>query len=86
MTSEMKTTIGPEDVLAIELECKCGTRLSRPVKTFRSEPRECPNCHAAWPSQDLGELGDIAYKLRGFTDGRERPFSIRFEIAQSKRL
>ncbi|HEX3661646.1 MAG TPA: hypothetical protein VHU89_09460 [Acidobacteriaceae bacterium] len=89
MTSETKTTVEPEDILAVELECaECHARFSRPLRAYKADPQECPNCHAVWSSQDLGELRDIAYKLATFTETAKRnlmKFRIRFEISHPPR-
>jgi hypothetical protein len=89
MTTELKTTIGPEDVLAIDLECmKCHTRLSRSLTDFKADPQACPNCRTTWSAQDLGELRDIAYKLNSFAEVAKRnlmPFRVRFELVGESR-
>lgn len=93
MTSETKTTIGPEDVLAIELECtRCGTRVSRLLRDYHSDPHGCPNCGDRWHhlTQEFGEMSRLVMALRMFADkcsgNSALPFRMRMEIAQPKAL
>ena len=47
MTSETRTTIEPEDIRAIELECaKCGFRSICKVGSWFQQLIACPNCNS----------------------------------------
>jgi hypothetical protein len=92
MTSETKITIGPEDILAVEIECcKCGTFISRPLGEFRLTSRTCPNCGVDWIhlNQEFGELERLVLSLRMFaaknSSKNGMPFQVKFEIASQNR-
>ncbi len=92
MTSEMKTTIGPEDILAMELECAgCGSIVSRPIKDCRLSTRSCPNCGAMWidMQREFQELERLVLTLRMFSSRASEksgmPFRVKFEIAQPRK-
>ena len=87
MTTEMRTTIQPEDIQAIEIECsKCHSKIVRRLDQWGKEIVACQSCGDIWMAyQDLlKRLPALATQIRGFsnleTGERNAPFSIRFEI------
>jgi ribosomal protein L37AE/L43A len=87
MTTETRTTIQPEDILAIEVECsKCHSKVVRRLDQWGKKLFACSSCDADWMAyQDLlNRLAGLATQVRGFYDletgERKAPFSVRFEI------
>jgi hypothetical protein len=91
MTSETKTTIGPEDILAIELGCvKCNARVTRRVDNYIGDPPNCPNCGERWShfAQAFGELNRLVMVLKMFADrprNGDFPFRAKFELVEPKK-
>ena len=92
MTSEVKTTIEPGDILTIEIECTvCGSCATRMVSDYRGKIFGCNNCNAIWEhlSTEFNQLSQLVNLIRFFAvkqtakDGL--PFRLRFEIAEQKR-
>ena len=87
MTTEVRTTIQPEDIQAIEVECsKCHSKVVRRLDQWGKEFFSCQSCGTEWIAyQDLlKHLTELAAQIRGFYDletgERKAPFSVRFEI------
>ncbi len=91
MTIETRTTIEPNDVVAVEVLCKgCGCSTSTPLGRWRIEPSGCGNCGAKWGfvESDFRQLSQLISLLRSFgsTQAAETlPFKLRFEIAQPRK-
>ena len=89
MTSETRTTIEPEDIRAVELECvKCGYRSVRNVDNWLHEPIACPNCHANWLHlrEDFGRIATLVNMLNILSRKQDSPeVVIRFELVAPKR-
>jgi ribosomal protein L37AE/L43A len=87
MTTETRTTIQPEDIRAIEIECaKCHSKVVRRLDNWGKEIVACQSCGEVWIAyQDLlDRLPLLATQIRKFYDletgERKAPFSVRFEI------
>jgi hypothetical protein len=92
MTSEMRTTIEPGDIAAVELECKsCLSRTIRPIGLALQGAEKCPNCSAVWPVQLANELnqieilGSMLSAVSKFKTNKAIPFTIRFELSEPLR-
>jgi DNA-directed RNA polymerase subunit RPC12/RpoP len=91
MTSETRTTIEPEDIRAVELECaNCGGRIISAVdKWYIQSPIACPNCNVSWTHlrNDLfPTLAKFANMLGILSRKQDSPtVIIRFELATPKR-
>jgi hypothetical protein len=84
MTSELRTTIEPGDVLAIELECKsCHSRSIRLIGRHLDSMERCATCGAAWPAtlgSELNQFKTLASMLAATADlqrHKDMPFTIR---------
>ncbi len=91
MTSEVRTTIEPGDVIAIELECKsCHSRSIRPIGRHMDSMERCATCGAAWPAilgNELTQFKALASMLAATEDlqgHKDMPFPIRLEIESRK--
>jgi hypothetical protein len=91
VTSEIRTTIEPGDVLAIELECKnCQSRSIRPIERHLEGVEKCSVCGNVWPvalANELNQLKNLVSMLSAVTslqEHRQMPFVIRLEIATQK--
>ncbi len=87
MTKELKTTIEPSDILAVEITCThCGTVISQQIGVWQNNMAQCPSCNTTWMPhrQFLIYIGDIVTRLRHLTSlPKENPgpsISIRFAI------
>lgn len=93
MTRETKTTIQPDDIKSVEIECtKCHNRIVRPAATmWQQEIMSCPGCGTPWmPYREvLTRLRDMVFQLQTFSNlpsqGNGVPFSIRFEISEEEK-
>jgi len=88
MTSETRTTIEPEDIRAVELECaKCGFRSICKVGSWFQQLIACPNCNASWLPlrEEFTKLSVLANTLHILSHRQKPPdVVIRFEIAAPK--
>lgn len=85
MTTELRRTIEPSDVLAIEVECgQCHSRSVRRLDNWQSDIKMCPNCNTSWHgnSAALGMLQDIANRFWQLSNlmNKDLPFTVRFEL------
>lgn len=92
MTSEVKTTIEPSDILTIEIECSaCGSRIVRLVSDYRARIYGCTNCNASWEhlSSEFKQVSELVNLLRFFAAKQSSkdglPFQLKFELAEQKR-
>jgi hypothetical protein len=93
MTTETRTTISPDDIKAVEIECtKCHFRIVRPAGSVAAqELSACPGCGVAWiPYREtLSNLRNVVFQLRSLSNPPSQadgvPFSIRFEISGDKK-
>ena len=85
MTTELRKTIEPSDIIAIEVECaNCHSRTVRRVDNWQQSIRMCSNCQSMWQgaSTPLGLLEEVTHKLlqlSAFTPDKV-PFTIRLEL------
>lgn len=69
MTAEHRTYIAPHDIAAIELSCKCGSRVRYQLRAmqpqvFRSRQHFCPNCKEPLASgPEANRIADLAEAL-----------------------
>jgi len=85
MTITKTHTIEPEDITAVELECKaCNSKTVRPLKNQTQVPLRCGNCSALLVREDTREnaaLNDLIALLKDFGERRtELGFGLRFHI------
>jgi hypothetical protein len=87
MTKELRTTIEPSDIAAVELECAtCHGRQVIQLGAWRSGSGKCPNCGEAWPQnhslafQNLVNLAGAIAEAKKMKDAKGLPFSVRFEL------
>ena len=85
MTTETRTTIQPEDIQAIEIECaKCGFRTVRTVANWLGDSMMCANCRESWSEHEsmLKNIRDAAALLRivSMQTKENMPFRVRLEI------
>lgn len=88
MTSEIRTTIEPKDIVAIEMECTdCKTRTTTRMDDWRNGPTGCPNCGAMWinVSNVLKEITKVAQMMQFIATKEGLPFSVRFELSGAVR-
>lgn len=92
MTSEVKTTIEPGDILTIEFLCvACGSRAVRLIGDYRRKIFGCNNCNASWEhlATEFNQIGQLVNLLQFFASKQAEkdglPFRLRFEIAEQKR-
>lgn len=92
MVSELRTTIEPGDITAIEIECaKCHARHVRRVNAWHGTLLACANCNHPWmvPGSTDGKklellIGSLA-ALREFAESDQpQPYTIRLEIRNPK--
>jgi hypothetical protein len=90
MTSEMRTTIEPGDIRAIEMECLgCGFRAIRTLLKQFDGFDVCPNCKTSWPVRNsiafsaFAEYVETLRKLSDLKKDKDFPFVIRFELAEN---
>lgn len=84
MTVETRTTIEPQDILKIEIECvQCKGRYVLPLNNFAKVPLTCPSCPASWREfqEKFEKLLYYTDLFKAFSLQTEKPVSIRFEIA-----
>ena len=85
MTTELRTTIEPKDLVAIEIECtKCGFRTVRTIAQWLGDSAMCANCRESWTEHEpmLKNIRDAAALLRmvSLQTKEKMPFRIRIEI------
>jgi hypothetical protein len=87
MTRELRTTIEPSDVKAIELEClSCHGRQTIMLDKWQNDRGVCPDCKAAWPQthsfafQNLFRLVGHLAEAKKVNGTKDLPFAVRFEI------
>ena len=84
MTAEQRTVIEPRDILAIELECKCGSRVRYPVPkmqpdVFKSRQHACPNCKEGLiDGPEANRIAELVEALSVLIKGGSE--NIKFEI------
>jgi len=90
MTSEMRTTIEPGDVTALELQCSnCGARFGCSLDKWLVEPMGCANCHTSWGGHqnELQRVGQLRALLKVFAELQFKgalPFKLRLDITQPR--
>ena len=86
MTTETRTTIELQDIIAIELECKlCGTKSTRKLDKNLVVPVICDNCRDQWMignSDELHALTSFFQELCRYT-GNKFKYKLRLQITPS---
>ena len=92
MTNETRTTIEPNDIVAIELQCtQCQCRFSCMFDQWRMEPTGCRNCGNNWGAfrdNEIRQMEHLFALLRTMSNLQTKgilPFRLRFEIAQPRK-
>jgi len=84
MTTELRTTIAPSDLIAVEIECaKCHQRVSRPADQWIQDILNCPNCGANWLAHraEVERIRDAVAQIWVLSHLEANlPFSVRFEV------
>jgi Zn-finger nucleic acid-binding protein len=91
MTKEIRTTISPSDIVAIEFECKsCHSRFTIEKAQYQETFPKCPFCREVWIATFRGKV-DVAISnmigyLREYSDLASNPdvqlgVMIRFQLA-----
>ena len=85
MTTEVRTTIEPKDIVALEIECsKCHQRIVRRLDKWLQNFTSCANCGTIWfPNKAaLDALNELVAHIHGFSNGvlDQVPFTIRLEL------
>lgn len=91
MTSETRTTIEPEDIAAMEIECMdCHAKQVRPVGPERGRLGNCPNCNEAWMTpgssdeKSVHALIQALNSLRSLMESGKTRYRIRLELTGLK--
>ena len=87
MTFEIRTSIEPRDITAVEFECKvCGTRTIRKINEKFSTPMMCGNCSAVWFIAGGPEADQVAQFLRILEHHSKHdfPYVLRFHVPNMK--
>ena len=85
MTTELRRTVEPTDIVAVEVECStCHARSIRRIDHWSSSVRMCVNCKALWPGGSaalslLEDLANVLSQLSSFSP-ENVPFTIRLEL------
>ena len=86
MTQQIRTTIEPKDVKAVEIECNhCHFRIVRPIDNWLRDTSMCPNGQEQWGSNHshvLGAVKELAEYLQMVSVRTKEglPFTIRLEV------
>jgi hypothetical protein len=85
MTTEVRTTIEPKDIMAVEIECaQCGFRTVRTLTSWLGDSMRCSNCEKSWDEHKpmLKNIRDAAVLLRtvSLQTKENMPFIVRIEI------
>jgi hypothetical protein len=86
MTIETRTTIGINDITAIEFECaKCHTKIAYPVAHLFNAPLRCGTCEESqqWlipDSDDWKDLKQLGLIIQRFSKPNNQIFFLRLEI------
>jgi hypothetical protein len=91
MTTQVKKTIEATDIVAVEVECSgCHFRATWPLEAWNSSFKKCSNCGLQWPIAHHQAHDALTELVRNLCDvvrvknEADIPFSIRFELAESK--
>jgi hypothetical protein len=85
MTTEVRTTIEPKDIMAVEIECaQCGFRTVRTITSWLGDSMRCGNCEKSWDEHKsmLKNIRDAVSLLRivSLETKETMPFRVRLEI------
>ena len=85
MTKEIRTTVEPKDVVAIELECsKCHFKTVRRISQWLRDSSICSNCQENWSTDghSLEHVRNLASLLRILSEDMAggRPFMVKLEL------
>ncbi len=85
MTRETRTTIEPNDITAVEFECrKCKARLVAKLDSLKDCPVFCPRCQEQWVihnSDAHAKLHHFLQRMREYSEAENEPYILRFTIA-----
>jgi ribosomal protein L37AE/L43A len=88
MTRELRTTIEPTDIRAIEYECShCHSRHAVPIEKFDRVLLQCPNCKEAmatpshYPHTTKTDETTLVALVNALQNAKDLTCKIRFELA-----
>ena len=85
MTRETRTTIEPNDIIAVEFECRtCEARLVLKLDKLEETPVFCSRCQKQWVihnSDAHGRLHNFLQRMREYSKAQNEPYILRFTIA-----
>jgi DNA-directed RNA polymerase subunit RPC12/RpoP len=83
LTIETRGLIQPQDITAVEFECRtCGSKVVRAIQDFKQVPARCENCDEQWiiwNSEAHAKLFNFIKRVGDFA-GANEPYILRFEV------
>ena len=85
MTKEIRTTVEPKDIVAVELECsKCHFKTVRRISHWMRDSSVCSNCQESWGADGvtIEQVRQLATVLRMLSEDKAggRAFTVRLEL------